>query len=363
MQNKIAKNIEHLFESALQQKVGSGMVGAFGKLDSPLAATIVAAGKTSHSALGIPVTEHSTFDLASLTKILFTASVFMKWADQGKIDLSEHHFGASIKELLSHTSGYPAWTPIYESMRTMWGDGLYALPIPQRDAFFVQEFLKISKTAQPGGKAVYSDVNMWLLGLILEKKYSSISPLPLLDIFNSEVLSELPGANLHFRPVVQPAYVAQKQSLQVVATEVCPWRGELQGQVHDDNTWARGGVSTHAGLFGSVRDVLAWVDALMAGRFGSGSTLRQFFDEHVSESGNRSGRGLGFDRVSADGTGTTGSAFSENSVGHLGFTGTSLWMDLDSGDFAVLLTNRVHPSRQDLRIKQVRQAFHTLVRS
>jgi CubicO group peptidase (beta-lactamase class C family) len=91
------------------------------------------------------------------------------------------------------------------------------------------------------------------------------------------------------------------------------------------------------------------------------NTVRSFSQTFSDLTGTR--RALGFDVPPLDGTGSTSKAFSVNSIGHLGFTGTSLWMDLDSGDFAILLTNRVHPNRDDLRIRQLRREFHELIRS
>jgi CubicO group peptidase (beta-lactamase class C family) len=144
-------------------------------------------------------------------------------------------------------------------------------------------------------------------------------------------------------------------------TENCPWRGLLQGEVHDDNAWSRGGVAGHAGLFGRLQDVQHWIEALFSGLWVSRSTLRRFADVHVDSSGAR--RAHGFDVPSIDGSGSTGLSFSMNSIGHLGFTGTSVWMDLDSGDFAVLLSNRVHPKRTDDRIRAVRREFHRIIRN
>jgi len=126
----------------------------------------------------------------------------------------------------------------------------------------------------------------------------------------------------------------------------------LQGEVHDDNAWSRGGVAGHAGVFGSLDDVIRWMNALVSGKLVSFKTLREFSIPFMDSSGVR--RGLGFDFSSHP-------AHSSATIGHLGFTGTSLWMDLDRGRFAILLTNRVHPSREDTRIRDLRQAFHQTV--
>jgi CubicO group peptidase (beta-lactamase class C family) len=156
-------------------------------------------------------------------------------------------------------------------------------------------------------------------------------------------------------------YFSDLAGEKIAATEICPWRGMLVGQVHDDNAWSRGGVAGHSGAFGRLRDVKTWLKQIFSGDFIGRNTLEKFTQEAVSIDGTR--RTLGFDMPSMDGSGSTGFSFSRNTVGHLGFTGTSLWVDLETADYAILLTNRVHPSRDDLRIRWVRREFHKLVRA
>ena len=173
---------------------------------------------------------------------------------------------------------------------------------------------------------------------------------------------KIPG--LHFRPVWTDAntahYFSKHRHEKIAATEICPWRGMLVGQVHDDNAWSRGGIAGHAGAFGRLSDVKAWINAVFLEKFIGRSTLKKFTTEAVSIAGTR--RALGFDMPSLDGSGSTGFSFSQSTVGHLGFTGTSLWIDMQTGDYAILLTNRVHPSRDDVRIRPLRREFHRLVR-
>lgn len=362
------QRIKKFFEEVIKHKIGSGLIGAWGKLDQVSSAKIVCEGRTFHqefSSLGIQpkgVNETTFFDLASLTKTLFTTSLLMKWVDQGKINLDQKYKNISIREYLSHTSGYAAWEPIYESLKSKYGIALPQVSIQKRTEDFYAEVLKIAPLYPAGTQTVYSDINFWLLGMFVEE----LSQCSLEQLFKNEVHDFIPQSKLHFRPVLRSAW-SERVGLEqcrdsYAATELCLWRGLLQAQVHDDNAWAKGGVSTHAGLFGSMLDCLGWINALVNERFASWKTMRQFFDEHISPQGFHSGRGLGFDRVDTRGMGSTAFAFSSQSVGHLGFSGTSLWMDLDSGDFAVLLSNRVHPQRTDLRIRKVRQIFHTLVR-
>lgn len=144
----------------------------------------------------------------------------------------------------------------------------------------------------------------------------------------------------------------------VAATEESVWRGGvLQGQVHDDNCWAMGGYGGHAGAFGSVQDVLHFSKMLMGG-FLSRETLNVTWTRVSRPLGCE--RTLGWDTPSVGSS--AGQCFSKNSVGHLGYTGTSLWIDLDAELAVCLLTNRVHPIRENEKIKTFRPRFHDAIR-
>ncbi|NVM22381.1 MAG: serine hydrolase, partial [Desulfobacterales bacterium] len=145
------------------------------------------------------------------------------------------------------------------------------------------------------------------------------------------------------------------------ATEDCPWRGKiLDGEVHDDNAYAMGGVAGHAGLFGTAKDVYGILKELLnvyEGKPNSGlfhlDVVETFF-QHRSDAGSWA---LGFDTPTRPDS-SSGRHFSDQSIGHLGFTGTSFWMDLLRGIIVVLLTNRIHPSRQNEKIKAFRPLLH-----
>lgn len=138
------------------------------------------------------------------------------------------------------------------------------------------------------------------------------------------------------------------------ATEDCPWRGGvLQGQVHDDNTWAMGGYAGHAGLFGSIRDVLQFARVLP--RMISSRTLGEAWTRVSEPTG--CPRTLGWDTPTGPDS-SAGRYFGLGTVGHLGFTGTSLWIDPAAGLAVGLLTNRVHPSRDNIAIRALRPKFH-----
>jgi CubicO group peptidase (beta-lactamase class C family) len=146
----------------------------------------------------------------------------------------------------------------------------------------------------------------------------------------------------------------------VAATEFCPWRNVLlSGRVHDDNADVEGGVSGHAGLFGTARGVHRLLSCMLEAYHGDasdtalpGGLVRRFCTPW-----RRSGRTPGFDRPQGSSS-SAGRYFSKNTVGHLGFTGTSFWMDIDRRLIVVLLTNRVHPSRSNLKIRAFRPLIH-----
>jgi CubicO group peptidase (beta-lactamase class C family) len=149
------------------------------------------------------------------------------------------------------------------------------------------------------------------------------------------------------------------------ATEDCPWRKEvLRGEVHDDNAWSLGGYSGHAGLFSTAEEVYVIANMLREHFFGlrrdffKPETVKEFFRRQDIVAG--SDWALGWDTRALEGS-SAGKHLSRDSVGHTGFTGTSLWMDLEKDVIAILLTNRVHPKRDNDKIKQFRPVFHDAV--
>lgn len=356
--------IESLLKDAVAQRIGSGIAAGYGTLSdfsrlSPGSEIYV--GRTSHLATAGSVTAETFFDLASLTKILATTTLAMKRFDHGQLNLdapisnSPAFQKIKMKHLLTHASGLPAWKPFYDEMRAHFGDALYRVPLAERNQKFREIFESVPPEKDPGQKIVYSDLGF----LWLEKLLS--------NYFQHEVKqlwTAMGIRGLHFREVLRSSQAERWNTEQtkesIAATENCPWRGLLVGQVQDDNAWSKGGIAGHTGAFGRLKDLLAWIEAVFLGKVITRSTVKQFTQEAIEISGTR--RALGFDMPSLDGSGSTGFWFSKETVGHLGFTGTSLWVDLVSGHYAVLLTNRVHPSRLDTRIRGLRREFHRLVR-
>jgi CubicO group peptidase (beta-lactamase class C family) len=213
---------------------------------------------------------------------------------------------------------------------------------------------------RPGSRALYSDLNFILLDWILER----VNGRPSNALFSEWLAQPLSLASLFFVDLKSPVEaVRARQGHNFAATERCPWRGRtLIGEVHDDNTYAMGGVSGQAGLFGTIEDVGAAADAWLASFLRGGgvfepSLVRQFW--HRSDVPG-STRALGFDTPSPTAS-QAGGHFGPNTVGHLGFTGTSLWIDPDRELIVALLTNRIHPTRENDTIKQFRPVLHERV--
>lgn len=312
----------------LRQATERGLAGA-------ALGVVSAAGETARAHWGHAQTEGEQvalrgdewWDLASLTKPLFTARQVLRAAEAGLLDLDDE-LGAwlpelawmqdtplrtrTLRQLLSHTSGLPAWTPLYT-----WGS-----PETIR-ARFVQEPWPM----QDPGAVVYSDLGYMLLGRVLEGVYSrALTDFELDD-------------GLTFRP----------DPLHAVATERCAWRGRvLRGETHDENAAAQGGVAGHAGLFGTLGGVLAQAEKILRGGWLS-AAAQAAATRPVAQ-----GRSLVW--VTAQPHFSGGSLCSPAAYGHTGFTGTGLWADPERGLAWVLLTNRVHPSRHtSIDIQELRR--------
>jgi len=307
---------------------------------------------------GRQMTSHTVFDLASFTKPLATTLAIIKLISQQKLELGQHlgsilsQFNStdkgriSIENLLYHNSGFPDYRPYYKVLCKL-------EPNLRKDA--LRELLVKEPLINPPGKEVmYSDIGFMILCWVIEQVSGNR-----LDRFVTKAIYHPLGLeNLFFVDLD-----STPRQVKFAATELCSWRNILlEGAVHDDNAYVVGGIQGHAGLFGTAKDVLSLLSELMAAYLGSPSTgvfdtdlIQSFFkrQEHT-------GRVLGFDTPSPVGS-SCGQYFSKETVGHLGFTGTSFWMDLDRRVIIILLTNRVHPSRDNNKIKAFRSKLHDRV--
>jgi len=296
----------------------------------------------------------TVYDLASLTKVVGLTTAVMLAVDDGKLELDvpvqryvpafqgEGKERVTIRLLLAHGSGLPAWRPLFREAET------------RERAFALADTTPLS--SPPGTTDVYSDLGMIVLTQAVEAVYHE----RLDSLLARRIFQPLGMTSVGFLPAVEPARIAP--------TELDPWRGRvLRGEAHDENAARLDGVSGHAGLFGSAPDLLTFgewmlgqadgLDHLTARPTVRPSTLREFTRRQNLIPG--SSRALGWDTPSPGSS--AGDLLSSRSIGHTGFTGTSLWIDPEHQLVIVLLSNRVNPSRDNAHWAPVRAAIADLV--
>jgi CubicO group peptidase (beta-lactamase class C family) len=307
---------------------------------------------------GHKMTKETVFDLASLTKPLATTLAVMELIRQARLTLkvdigsilplfkNTEKEKIRVEHLLYHNSGFPDYRPYYKLLNKFESG--------QRKTALRELLIKEPLIHLPGRQVMYSDLGFMVLCWVVEAAAGVR-----LDRFVAEhIYLPLGLKSLFFVPLDKKPTDAE-----FAATEKCPWRGILlEGAVHDENAYSVGGIEGHAGLFGTAGDVFKLLSELMA--VYGGSVSKGVFDidliRRFLSLNKQNGRTLGFDTPSSKGS-SCGRYFSKRTVGHLGFTGTSFWMDLDRAIAVVLLTNRIHPSRGNERIKDFRPKLHNAV--
>lgn len=321
-----------------------------------------------------PMRVDTIFDLASLTKPLATTVAVMLMARENKLRIDDKMtrivpmfgvFGKSLttfRQLLSHCSGLAAWKPYYEEIIKSEKAGRINFVVSRAAKSYVYEQIHRDKPlSAPGTQALYSDLGFIALAEAVETISGNR-----LDRFCQERIYKPLGMhatgfvdltelrNRHLQPVEE----------MIAPTETCPWRKKtLCGEVHDDNAYVMGGVSGHAGLFSSAQDIhkfLLRLNRCLQGKddFLPQAMVKEFLtkDSMVANST----FALGWDTPSPANS-SSGTLFSPRSVGHLGFTGCSIWWDLEKNCHVILLTNRVHPSRKNEKIRDFRPLAHDLI--
>jgi CubicO group peptidase (beta-lactamase class C family) len=303
----------------------------------------------------IPMTRRTVFDLASLTKPIATTTSILLLVDEGAVELdapvakylpsfSERGKDAvTIRHLLTHSSGLKPWRAYHEiflQKERKTGETLIGTQAA-RDAV-IDRTVRSALVHETGEAAVYGDLDFIVLGAVVE----AVSGQRLDDFCRERIFEPLELSNTFFIPSgVGVAPISEVEKRRIAATENCPWRDRiLWGEVHDPNASVMGGVAGHAGLFSTVDDVMKFGQVIVDVWHGRSDALpqellRQFLTRQSLPLS--SDWALGWDTPTEGGS-SSGSHFSKNSVGHLGFTGTSIWIDLDREAIVVLLTNRVH---------------------
>ncbi len=356
----------------------------------------------------VPMKKDTIFDLASLTKPLATTLALMKLTDEGKIDLDaplleliktsplRDKKDLTPRLLLNHSAGFTDWKPFYLD--------LIEYPLGERKRVLRERVIEEPLAYAPGEECLYSDLGFMILEWVIEEragetlpeyvrqhfyaplglKRTFFSPSPLSpptrgeershygsDVKGDEgIVDSRSPIGVEDKLCGNDGNVSEEANISYpretfAATEDCPWRKRvIQGEVHDENAFAVGGYSGHAGLVGVAEEVYKIVSLLMDHYQGHRDdyfkieTVKEFFKRQDIVDGCT--WALGWDTPSPQDS-SSGKYFSPNSVGHLGFTGTSIWIDLEQDVIVILLTNRVHPTRNNEKIKAFRPQLHDVV--
>jgi CubicO group peptidase (beta-lactamase class C family) len=294
------------------------------------------------------------YDLASLTKVVVTTTLAAMLVDEGRLDLKKpvsafvpgFRGGArdrvTVEQLLTHSSGLDWWAPFYKDLKG-------------GRAEFLQRVLASELKYEPGARSVYSDLGVFLLGEVVER----VAGEPLEALARRLIFEPLALKDTQFRPPRELLPRIAPTERYPDEPRDNPRHGQVaHGQVHDENAFALGGVAAHAGLFGTAPELARFAQMLLNGgvyehrRMLSRSVIERFTRRAGVPA---STRALGWD-TPGDGN-SAGELLSARSFGHTGFTGTSVWIDPERRLFVILLTNRVHPTRENNAIREVRRAL------
>lgn len=337
----IQDSVRAVLDRAIADSAFPGGYAIIGRKDRILAR--YGAGHLDGAGTPVP-TDRTLWDLASLTKVTALEPAMMQLVEQGKLDIDApvqkylptwtgpNKEKVLIRHLLTHTSGLPAWRPLYKeadsqdsALKLVYATGLDTLP---------------------GVKMLYSDLNAILLGEVLK----AITGQRIDAYDKTHIFGPLKMTDTQFLP---PASLLPR----IAPTEIDPWRQRhLRGEVHDENAAILGGVSPHAGLFSTAHDMARYAQMYLNGgaldgkRIVSAATIKQFTTAYDTTFSNRA---LLWETPT--GNNSAGHLMKRPAFGHTGFTGGSLWIDPEHNVFILLLTNRVNPTRTNVKIGGVRQ--------
>ena len=341
--------IDAILATAIADRVFPGGVVEVGRTSGALFTRT--AGTLTYDAGATPVSAGTIYDLASLTKVLATTALMVIEVDSGRMRLNdrvrhwipswtgEERQVVTIRDLLEHCSGLPGHRAYFNTRE---GRASFEMAICEEPLDYA-----------PRSASIYSDPGFMLLGFAIEHAAGRTLD-RLFDEWRERELGG--GIELHFQPGPQKAQTAQKSARpewfdRTAPTENTPLGEARCGEVHDENAAALGGVAAHAGLFGTAAAVGAcarwWLRSPSLPLFAAQSSVAN------------SSRALGWDTMLP--TSSCGTRMSPRAIGHTGFTGTSLWIDPANDLYVVLLTNRVHPTRDGAGIQQVRRSLHDAI--
>lgn len=343
---RLADTIASTLRRAASDGAFPGAYAVVGRRSGVVAAASV--GRTDWDSTAPMPSDSTVWDLASLTKVLGMTSAMMQLVERGIVDLdapAQRYVPewtgpgkdrVTVRHLLTHTSGLPAFRR-YDTLTTNADSIVGMLMAEPLDTL-------------PGGRMVYSDIGAYVAGRIVER----VSGLSLDRYIAQHVLGPIGARETMYRP---PASLLPR----IAPTEIDTIRGKIHGTVHDPRAFYIGGVSAHAGLFGSARDLVRIAQLYLHGgelagvRLFRPETIELFTTRQVAD------RALGWQKPS--GTNSAGQLMSERAFGHTGFTGTSIWIDPEHDVFIILLSNRVNPTSVNPRIGGVRVSLADAVMS
>ena len=341
--SRYAAAMHAVLARGLSDSAFPGAVAVVGSSKGTIATASVGRLDWAPSAAVAPTT---MWDLASLTKVIALTSAMMQLVDRGQVDLDAHvqrylpewtgggKEGVRVRDLLTHSSGLPSWRPLYKEAAN-------------RDSIASLVFSTPLDTA-PGIRYRYSDLGAITLGKLVER----VSGTSLDAYLAKHVFGPLGMTSTTYNP-------APTLRARIAPTEFDPWRQrQVHGEVHDENAFALGGVSGHAGLFSTAEDLARFARMYLLG--GTLDSARVFSPETIAaftvrQDPSISHRALGWE--SATGGNSAGSRMSPAAFGHTGFTGTSIWIDPMQDLFVILLTNRVNPTRENVKVNAVRRTL------
>jgi CubicO group peptidase (beta-lactamase class C family) len=364
--------IQAAMDQAVQEGVFPGAVLAV-RLRGTLRC-LVPTGRLCANPPGELVQTSTVYDLASLTKPLATVTSLLLLVQGGKLlindsiqkylsELNGAPIGqATVRDLLTHSAGLPGWRPLYERL-----EARGVVKDQGKLSLTQQTVLQVIRDEpliyERGARSLYSDLGFILLGLAIER----ITGLSLDRQYQKTVAGPMEAKPLLFAPMAAADSETSTESFvhraRIAPTEWDDWRGRLlQGEVHDENAAAMGGIAGHAGLFGTAESVLAITEAWLRAHRGqpsmlNGELVREF--TRLRTDVPQSSWALGWDTPGAPSS--SGEYFSPESFGHLGYTGTSVWIDPQRELEVVLLSNRVNSSRKNDLIRVFRPRIHDLV--
>jgi serine-type D-Ala-D-Ala carboxypeptidase len=345
-----------VIEHAIRDRAFPG--AAYGILLNGEVVALESAGQFTYDAASPRVTPSTVFDLASVTKVVATTAIVMLLYDRGILSLDEHlgdilpgfvvgmapgsgKNRVTLRSLLAHSSGLPGYVRLFENHDT-----------PES---MIRAALRLPLDAPPGTRVEYSDIGFILLGKVLEV----LSGDTLSRFFQREIAAPLALETARYCPPLD-----WRPQIPPTENDTTFRHRIIQGEPQDENCVALGCVAGHAGLFANSADILRFAACILAeGRTASGhqlfqpETVRLFATRQSEPDGTT--RALGWD--TPGNPSSSGKFFSPESIGHLGYAGTSLWIDPVRNLAVVLLTNRTWPDRANDAIRQIRPAFHDAI--